>query len=304
MGPTAKDAVPALLEVWKEPDNPNHTPAEAAEALGQIGAAAREAVPALMDVLRAPDYQSNKPRAALYALHHIGPPAREAVPVLVDLLPGPLGFRAAETLDRIDPESESTRRLVVTVWIRRLEDPEHGDHLELDRAAKGLAELGPAGLPILVQLLGKRGLAQRNRMVEGLGRYGPAAVPALTMALLDPDVSVRLLVPGALQTAGAAGVPALIQALKDTDAGVRMNSALVLGRIGRGARDAVPALVAQAEYDRWFGARMQAIDAIGLIGPEGQAVAPQLRHVLANDPNPEVRRRAETALRVIGEGPR
>jgi HEAT repeat protein len=300
MGPTAKDAVPALLEVWKEPDDfSTQTPVEAGRALGDIGASAPEVVPALTAILRDPNYQSNKPRAALYALGRIGTDAREAAPVLVALLPGPLGSQAADALSRIGPDSETTRRSMAAVWIRLLEDPDHVDRYQLDRAADGLTKLGPEGLPLLVKLLAKRDLPQRSRIVEVLGRYRSAAVPALTMALMDPDLELRLYVPGSLQAAGAAGVPALIQALKDEDAGVRMNAALALGRIGPPAGGASLALVAQATHDPWPGARMNAIDALGLIGPPARGAAFELRHVSVADPDPEMRRRAEAALNRI-----
>lgn len=71
--------------------------------------------------------------------------------------------------------------------------------------------------------------------------------------------------PGLLGPAAKDAVPALVEALKDNDSAVRSYAASTLGKIGPAARDAVPALKALSE----------------------------------NDPNPDVRGVAATALLAI-----
>jgi HEAT repeat protein len=103
IGPTASNAVPALIERLKREKVPRplrETPV-AALALGQIGAAA---VPALIQTLA-----SRNPRvrtSAALALGYVGPEASGATPQLVDLLSDPDGdVRRAATLSlgTIDP---------------------------------------------------------------------------------------------------------------------------------------------------------------------------------------------------------
>src|SRR5205085_4604058 len=74
----------------------------AATALGQIGPAAREAVPALTPLLRDPDGDVRS--AAFQALGRIGPAAAAAVPALVEALADPARRGpAAEALAAIGP---------------------------------------------------------------------------------------------------------------------------------------------------------------------------------------------------------
>ncbi len=85
IGPAAKDAVPHLVELLKDPDALVRR--AAAGALGMIGAAAKDAVPHLIDLLK--DSDTDVRRAAAGALGMIGPAAKDAVPHLVDLLKDP-----------------------------------------------------------------------------------------------------------------------------------------------------------------------------------------------------------------------
>src|SRR5262249_21643490 len=99
MGPTAKDAVPALVATLREGD---HDEAWAAsDALCKIGPQARAAIPVLVDALK-------RPQAAQWAvkvLQAIGP---EAVPALIQGLHAPDAQTrefAADALGRIGPDA-------------------------------------------------------------------------------------------------------------------------------------------------------------------------------------------------------
>jgi CHAT domain-containing protein/tetratricopeptide (TPR) repeat protein len=119
IGPTARAAVPALVEILKK-----GSPAlreKAVEALDRIGPAAKEAVPALIEALR--DRETDKrlladlPRGGLRllsyrarvasALGSIGPDARAAVPALLKVRKDDdmfLANAAYTALDKIDPD--------------------------------------------------------------------------------------------------------------------------------------------------------------------------------------------------------
>jgi HEAT repeat protein len=76
---------------------------EAAETLGMIGPEAREAVPALIQVFM--NDQKNTPRrAAADGLAGIGYEAKAAIPVLLEHIDDPaVGFEATEAIKAIDP---------------------------------------------------------------------------------------------------------------------------------------------------------------------------------------------------------
>ncbi len=77
MGPAAKDAIPTLAELGRDP----RVCGDAALALSRVGPAA---IPALTELLKE---QNDRVRAdAAWALGMIGPAAREAIPTLAGML--------------------------------------------------------------------------------------------------------------------------------------------------------------------------------------------------------------------------
>jgi Tfp pilus assembly protein PilZ len=82
MGPTAKEAIPALTGALEDKDDTVR--GEAARALGRMDSAAKEAVPALAAALRDGDEVLRHHAAA--ALGLIGPDALGAVPALIEAL--------------------------------------------------------------------------------------------------------------------------------------------------------------------------------------------------------------------------
>ena len=85
IGPEAKPAIPALIDVLQEEDK--YFRSHGAVALGKIGREARAAVPALIKALK--DREEDVRREAAAALGRIGPEAREAVADLVELFKDP-----------------------------------------------------------------------------------------------------------------------------------------------------------------------------------------------------------------------
>jgi len=95
------------------------------------------------------------------------------------------------------------------------------------------------------------------------------------------------------QTDPVAVVPLLIQALDDTSAGIHSNAALVLGRIGHPAPEAVPRLIAMLE-DKSL--RAEAAYALGRAADDLESLIPKLRLMLQGD---DLNARASAALTLL-----
>jgi HEAT repeat protein len=129
-----------------------------------------------------------------------------------------------------------------------------------------------------------------------LDRVGPAAVPTLTRALASPSLRARDLAAvhlGRLGPAAKEAVPALVKALEDTDSFISRRARAALGAIGPvAAREAVPAL---ARLLKKFGAKDEAVQALGRLGPDA---VPALLEATKDNKSPET----VEALGAIGPG--
>jgi HEAT repeat protein len=145
IGPQAKQAVPALIEIVKKYKAPN-TPAklQAIEALGRIGRGAKEAVPVLNEALKAKPPRAACRISAAVALGRIGPDAKDAVPTLIDILgeeetkSGPLRYHAATALGHIGASANAE---VVPALVALLENKKLGPARNV--AANALGQIGP-----------------------------------------------------------------------------------------------------------------------------------------------------------------
>ena len=106
VGPPAKDAVPALIEILNSGDVESRR--LAARACAAIGPEARDAIAALIDRLK--DEQIAVQREAAKAFGAIGPASKSAIPKLLDALKATHDRRLkqylAESLRKIDPEMD------------------------------------------------------------------------------------------------------------------------------------------------------------------------------------------------------
>jgi HEAT repeat protein len=139
---------------------------------------------------------------------------------------------------------------------------------------------------------------------EAAARVAPPSSPAVEVARLvldlkDRKVAVRrsaAYLLGKRGRAARAAAPALANALKDADREVQLRAALALGRIGE---PALPAL-AGALKDQDRDARRGAVAALRHFGPKAKAVVPLLIEAL-KDNDAQVRTWAALTLAPMGE---
>jgi HEAT repeat protein len=181
---------------------------------------------------------------------------------------------------------------VLEALLGALEDPSPGVRW---RAAFALGRLGdPAAVPALVRALNHPDY-RRGRICQTLGELGPSGVPPLVQALDDRPIAIGLEAATALVTQGhfALVMDFLLQAMGDPKPWVRSAARDLLRRIGQAAVS--PLLHALGDADP-----VRRRTAALLLGEMkvAQAVDPLKR--LRRDPDPYVRRNAIRALREMG----
>ncbi|MBI4327114.1 MAG: HEAT repeat domain-containing protein, partial [Chloroflexi bacterium] len=106
VGDDGSQGVPFLIQALYSTNRA--TRAIAAQSLAKLGPEARSAVPALVDVLDDPATRAR----AIQALGDIGPAAKEAVPRLEQLLDTSDRYRAAAAIHQIAPQGNGLRLLI------------------------------------------------------------------------------------------------------------------------------------------------------------------------------------------------
>jgi HEAT repeat protein len=298
-------AVPVLVDLLKK----RTCTEEAADILGNMGAAAKEAVPALAEVFK--DKKGSHLTIA-WALEKLGPHAKAAVPTLLAVLEDK-GHRddtrveAAKILPKIDP---SHTREAVAGLAEGLKSRDYQVRLNAASGLRGIGSEAKAAVPALLDALKDGDGAVRIYAAEALlivdAMSAKKAVPVLRdevqtggirshrihaaelWLLIDaPNATEAALALAAeipwedrtdetgadntwrpLRPKVAAVVPGLIKALKADKASVRRNAARALGMIGAGAKEAVPALKAlHKDEDEDEDVRKAAAKALGKIAP-------------------------------------
>lgn len=255
IGPSARQAVPQLIKLLKDPDTEVRLATahclgaigtEASEsiaalaatskgdpdpfvrgnacyALGKIGPASRTAVPILIQALA--DTHAYVRHHSVVALGGIGPSAAPAVPALTQLLTN----RAVETridaalsLSKIEPHNAASLLPTLAEVVRT------GHPLFQVSATRALVEIVPAtdeAESILIEVLRHREEGVRWEAVAGLGRIAPRPVDA---------------------------IPALIESLSDQSDRVAGKAAFALGQFGPPARSAIPALHKSMKHEQHY----------------------------------------------------
>jgi uncharacterized protein (TIGR02996 family) len=166
-------------------------------------------------------------------------------------------------------------------------------------AADALAKIGPAAVEatpaLLVRALGEQDRWVRESVVRALAQIGPAAVPTLVAGLHDKSELLRRVmaanVLGEIGLGAVEAVPALVTALSDEDIEASVSQALI--KIGRGA---VPALIT-ALADKNSTVRTHATELLGCIDPRAMEAVPALLAAL-RDKHSAVR---ASAVRSLGQ---
>jgi len=176
MGPEARSAVPALIEVLRQEaqtDEEQQFRREVQFALAAVGPAARAAVPALVESLKSSD--DGVRASALYALGKIGPGARAAVPVLRQKLRSENQIERLVSIMALLQIQPGERRLAAVAGPMLLKALDSEHELVRAEAAAALGRLGGSGP-----------LAQR-------------AIPKLKELLKDESPHVRAMAAEALE---------------------------------------------------------------------------------------------------------
>jgi HEAT repeat protein len=256
-GPTAKDAVPALLRCLTDESLPAPTRTQAAYALGDIGPAAAAAIPALTDCLVG-DAEADVRMAAPTALGKIG---HAALPSLIECLRHPASvvrIRALIAFKHMeDPPPPAS---AIPALVERLGDEEKDVR---DHAADVFRSVGPKAVPALVHQLKTGKDTAREWAIYALKSLAPASADDTLQVVYDRlkkrdraiyRAAVLVLEEFDAEWASKPTAPlllhALIHCLEDDEWSVRIHAADLLRVLGPTARDALPALRRQAALEK------------------------------------------------------
>lgn len=284
LGPAAKGSVPLLGKLLDDKDQGVRE--AATQALGRLAPDVPEALPPL---LKAAARDGHEGHLVAEALANGGKPA---VPALIELLGGDNAVargHAAHALRFMGRNAAPAAEALAKAAPKITEDPYR-------RAAfDALGNIGPAGVPHLVDLLKDPHVPSKYRATEALGRIGPdakAAVPALLARMkdrgadrLDRRAAGEALV--AIGPGAVAAVPDLIALIPDKELEVADLAAEALGAIGPAAKDAVEPLLKAIRDDCRAGEYTRKADAaataLGRIGKPAEPAIPVLIDMLSSD---------------------
>lgn len=222
-------------------------------------------------------------------------PAEQAVPALIEALQSDdaeLQWRAARSLARFGDQAAAA----VPPLVKALESTTPRVRAY---AAYALGQLGDHSLeavPQMIKLIADEdALVRRTAMkaVVDLDADPRQTLPILVNVLEEADP--RLIVPvlHEMAEAGTNAIPQLKEALKNERAAYW--ATLVVAEMGEAAAPVVPELVALLDHNDPE-TRMQALIALGEIGPKAKPALPKTLELLKSDPEGAVRYSAAFAL--------
>ncbi len=327
LGPPLQDLHPALaarerLDFPDPPSGPWNELLSRVKELSGSGHPARKPAPftAIEDAARGLDSLDAAERLrAIGTLKQMNNPA--ATEILVRALQHPVSnVRLEAALALLESQDART----IPVLLESVVADKEYRRLDWEQ----LRRIGPAAVPVMLEVLRHKDADVRRLAAIGLGEFkDSSALPALTEALEDEDTWVRAAAVRALGEYGlAAPVRQIVELLRDEKT-VRWDAAKVLGRIGGTeavggliqvlndpdwdvrnaviralgqARDtvAIPPLVELLKNEPNFNYRHNAVEALGAIG--GPAAVAGLAEVIQDDENRDVRYSAFDGLATIG----
>lgn len=281
IGPDAKDAVPALIEVLKDNDfEVRQAAADALEAIELKTKAFKEneenkKIRLLVNTARLEDKDWMVQKAAAKQLADMGHEAVIALPELIRIIEDRSDWR----------DSYNNQLLKWTVVV--------------------LGNIGPearAATPGLIKLMDNKDYAVRLEVIKALGKIGPGTDSAVIEALIqavrgDPELMV-------LRDSFAKILPSNYEYLAykgvnygDPDADVRREAAVVLGRFEADAVAAVPALLDATLTDLNDNVKRQAAFSLCRIQPGSGAAMIALEKAINDKKGPLTREAAVLELR-------
>jgi HEAT repeat protein len=361
-GPAAREAVPQLEALLK--DEQRGVRFRAGLALWRIAGQKKPAIAALTEALRDPARTDRV--NLLYMLADFGPDAISGAPAVLELAGDAepvLHGQAALLLRRFGPgvvtvltaalEGKDTRqrrnaaevlgrmgsfgREAQPALLRRLGDEDKRVRIACARALWSQGQTTEAVAAVLLEAARTGDTAQRRDILDTIGQgTGSKLAPPILKALLrTDDLLTRVRAANALWDLDPQPelvLPIFLQGIKDRDFRIRNPSAQGLIRVGRAAREAVPALIEivkapTGNFGNEVYEALGRLDAPGLpsvvslldhedrrlrnvgcqavtaLGPAAASAVPKLIPLL-KDEDPGVRRAAVQALGRIGTAAR
>ncbi len=301
-----KLAVPMLIRALGD----EKTDYWASLVLAEIGPDAAEAVPALMKVVKDDDEPEDR-REAILALGAIGPASAPAVAVLIDVidkrvetLVGPAVF----AIGQIGPKAEGAQ-LTLEKLAKDPDTPKKYAGIVTASTTWALAKINPDDKELAAKALS----LLAGQLKSDNPEVRQFAVHALIDLNLDPEVA-RPVIDKVLEDASpealnhvisafvslrGAGVPDLIGVLEDEKlSAVRPRVAAILGRMGTEAKSAIPVLT-KVVADKNPVARREALFALAQMGPDAKEAVPAAIKAL-DDENEDIRYAACFVLGRVG----
>ena len=152
------------------------------------------------------------------------------------------------------PENESSAKSIA--GLRGIIKTNVDAHVRYE-AVVALAAQGEEAVPLLLETLRDKSAGVRYAATQALGERGREMQPAALALLKDGDLNLRVMGAVMLRHMGskadtAVTVPALVKALEDRHFDVRLEAAEALGVLGDLAVPAVPALLAAVHDEEWW----------------------------------------------------
>ncbi|MHC4399851.1 MAG: HEAT repeat domain-containing protein [Planctomycetota bacterium] len=302
LGPAAKDAVPALVEIARAGDS------RAIHALVRIGPEAEETVPAILQALVMYAAVGGVPGETYDALWRIGKPA---LPALVQTLQHPkerVRQVAAEILGNMRSQADAA----IPALIEALTDE---SNVVREAAREALEDIAMPWGPTpdvleavdnnenrrlaVAALLGVEAAEVKKRLLDEARTILAEHIDRLD----DSDGMTRAWAAGALGPLGplaAPALPKLRKMLRDEDVHARIEAAAALWQITGDSDAALPVLIEELN-DPYEDVRRGAAHALSSMGPDAETAAPALLRLLQDD-QPHVRIAAAEALWKVSPG--
>jgi len=282
------EVVPILVQALRQGDQEARL--LAVTTLGRAGDRARAAVPEVKKALAdgAPEVRL----AACRSLPRMGEDGRHCLPELLAILTKDpdldMRRQALAALRQIARGFPAEQEAIARALLLGMEDADPQFRREVGYVLYSLQrpKIAPIVLPRMVEEMRDPNTLLSGIAEELVRNAGAAAVPYLAKLLEEPNVDVRtnaIDVLSELQVEGKLVVPVLLRALSDKEGSVREAAYLTLGNMNKG--EAVPALIDRLLCERGLD-RIWAVRTLGRMGKPARAALPALLELLKHPATP------------------